>query len=569
MTHRMGFLTALVFLAIPLNSAAVAKDWVAKVVSVEGTIEAQLAGQEVWQTAKVGDTYYPGDTVRVPQWRAAIVLSNETIIRLDRGTIITFTKVEEEKPAWLNIVEGIVHFISRVRLRLNVTTPFVNAFVEGTEFVIQVERGNINQTRVWVIEGRVRVQNQHGSLVLIQDQAAVAKEGQAPLRLDFRLRDAVQWALYYPPLIDTRTEMLTGPNQQTLEGALAMYHGGDLLLALRQLDAVSPDQRDTPFYNLRAGLLLSVGRVERARDDIAQSMALDPSNGVALALHSIIDLAQNEKEAALEKARKAVKHTPDSPVTHMALSYAQQAAFDIDLALESSQEATRLAPKNGLAWARVSELWLSKGYLDESLEAADKAVAKNPDLSRTQTVLGFAALTQAKIKRGRKAFEKAIELDSADPLPRLGLGLAKIKKSDLAEGRREIEIAASLDPNNSLIRSYLGKAYYEERRDPGPSYPLDFSEELPKSLSGSQFALAKEFDPQDPTPYFYDAIRKQSINRPVEALQDLRKSIELNDNRAVYRSRLLLDEDHAARSATIGRIYSDLGFQQRALVEGW
>ena len=73
----------------------------------------------------------------------------------------------------------------------------------------------------------------------------------------------------------------------------------------------------------------------------------------------------------------------------------------------------------------------------------------------------------------------------------------------------------------------------------------------------------------DPTPLFYDAIRKQSVNQPVEALHDLQKSIELNDNRAVYRSRLLLDSDLAARSASIARIYTDLGFQQRALVEGW
>src|SRR5437763_8950888 len=80
---------------------------------------------------------------------------------------------------------------------------------------------------------------------------------------------------------------------------------------------------------------------------------------------------------------------------------------------------------------------------------------------------------------------------------------------------------------------------------------------------------AKTEDPRDPTPYFYDAIRKQTTNRPVEALQDLQKAIELNDNRAVYRSRLLLDSDLAARSAALGRIYSDLGFQQLALVEGW
>jgi hypothetical protein len=74
----------------------------------------------------------------------------------------------------------------------------------------------------------------------------------------------------------------------------------------------------------------------------------------------------------------------------------------------------------------------------------------------------------------------------------------------------------------------------------------------------------KEFDAKDPTPWFYDAIdaiRKQSISRPVEALQDLQKSIELNDNRAPCQLGLLLDEDLAARSASLARIYHDLGFQ--------
>jgi tetratricopeptide (TPR) repeat protein len=113
--------------------------------------------------------------------------------------------------------------------------------------------------------------------------------------------------------------------------------------------------------------------------------------------------------------------------------------------------------------------------------------------------LGFAYLTQIRTREARQAFEKAIQLDQADPLPRLGLGLAKIRVSNLAAGREDIEIAVSLDPNNSLARSYLGKAYYEEKRDP---------------LARDQFAIAKELDPKDPTPWFYDAIRKQSINRP-------------------------------------------------------
>jgi hypothetical protein len=51
----------------------------------------------------------------------------------------------------------------------------------------------------------------------------------------------------------------------------------------------------------------------------------------------------------------------------------------------------------------------------------------------------------------------------------------------------------------------------------------------------------------------------------VEALGQLEASIERNDNRAVYRSRLQLDEDRAARGASLARIYSDLGFTEAAV----
>src|SRR5206468_4292885 len=78
-----------------------------------------------------------------------------------------------------------------------------------------------------------------------------------------------------------------------------------------------------------------------------------------------------------------------------------------------------------------------------------------------------------------------------------------------------------------------------------------------------------ERDRSDPTPWLYDAIRKQTENRPVEALQDLERSIDLNDKRAVYRSRLLLDEDQATRRVNQARIYRDLGFEQLALVEAY
>jgi tetratricopeptide (TPR) repeat protein len=226
----------------------------------------------------------------------------------------------------------------------------------------------------------------------------------------------------------------------------------------------------------------------------------------------------------------------------------------VEGALATLQAAVISTPDEALLWARLAELYLSVAELDKALDAARQAAQKNPRLARTQSVLGFAYLTQIRITQAKEAFERAIAFDQADPLSRLGLGLAVIRQGDLEKGRGQIELAASLDPNNSMIRSYLGKAYFDERRN---------------DVAATELAMAKKLDPNDPTPWFYDAIRKQSVNRPVEALQDLQKSIELNNNRAVFRSKFLLDEDLAARSASLARIYQDLGFAQLALTEGW
>jgi tetratricopeptide (TPR) repeat protein len=534
------------------QGAELCEPWVAKLVSVEGAVEARPAKQADWRSANIGETFCPGDSIRLHQYRAAIVLSNETIMRLDAGTTLTFTKLEQDEPTWLDLITGMVHFISRVPRRLTITTPFVNGFVEGTEFVIRVDN---SRTTLWVFEGRVLASNDLGTLQVASGEVAVAKAGQPPrLVTVVKPRDAVQWALYYPPIIDYRAVEVKGPASGPIRNALDAYGRGDLLNALDQLEAVPSGNRDVPFFILRAGLLLSAGRVEQAQADLAEATRLESNNGQVLALQSIIKLVQNEKEAALQLANQAVERAPESPVPWIARSYADQAAFDIEQAHRSVEQALKLAPGNALAWARLSELWLARGYLNRSLKAAEEAVARNPNLARTQTILGFAYLAQYKMEEAKMAFQLAIQLDQADPLPRLGLGLAKVRRSNLEEGRREMEIAASLDPNDAIIRSYLGKAYFEERRSP---------------LAGTQFDMAKELDPRDPTPWFYDAIRKQLINRPVEALHDLQESIELNDNRAVYRGQLLLDQDVAARGATVGRIYENLGFHQRGRVEGW
>jgi Tfp pilus assembly protein PilF len=503
--------------------SATCEKWAGRVVSAQGVVEVKPAGETRWQPVKLNETYCPGDTIRTDRKsRADIALYNHPVLRLDQNSTVTLGGMKDEKTSLVDMLSGAALFFSRVTRNLEVRTATVNAGVEGTEFFIRVEEGKTDLT---VFEGKVLASNAAGGLPVTTGQSAVAEAGKAPVyRVVVRPRDAVHWALYYPPVLDGR------PADR------------------------KEDSNDPRFFTARASQLLAVGRVDEAIADIEKAQKLDPKNSDAFALQAMIAVTQNEKGKALDLAKQAVTADPKSATARIALSYAQQAHFDLKGAGSSLEEAVMLSPGNALAWARMAELHQSFGDIDRSLEAAQKAVALNAGLSRTQTVLGFSYLYRFETKEARGAFEKAITFDDADPLPRVGLGLAKIRDGGLEEGRREIEIAMSLDPNNSLIRSYLGKAYYEEKRG---------------KLATGQYEMARSLDPLDPTPYFYEAIEKQTTNRPVEALRDMQRAIELNDNRMVYRSRLLLDQDVAAREAGLARIYADLGFQDLALVEGW
>ena len=551
--QKLKYYLLIFFQIIPvyLEAASSCTEWVAKVVSVQGKVETLHSGEANWKMIQQDDVFCQGDKIRSERnSRATLQLSNNSLISIDQNTNLNFSvpKVEAASSWLIELFKGSAFFRSRESQRLNINTPYINAVHEGTEFLVTV---NSEQTEITVFDGQVAATNQQGKINIKKGFTGIAKKGEAPRvkTLTIRPEDAVQWTLYYPPLIDYQHF-----KSATFKRAIDAYEQGNAYQSLGILEDIPTDQRDEGYLVLKSSLLLTVGRVEEALELIKQARSLNQNESSAIALQSIISVAKNRQDEALKLAQQAVTLNPQSAIAQIALSYAYQANFKIEPALQTTKEATRLSPDNALAWARLSELQLSIGERSEALESAKKAQALNPQLSRTHTILGFANLAEVDIDEAKTAFNQAINLNSADPLARLGLGLAKIREGDVEEGTNDLETAVSLDPDNAIMRSYLGKAYYELKND---------------GYAGTELTIAKEMDAKDPTPWFYDAIRKQTTNRPVEALHDMQKAIELNDNRGVYRSKLLLDEDLAARSASLGRIYNDLGFQQLGLVEGW
>ncbi len=521
----------------------------ATLVSLQGKIFFDANSNGQWQSAQLNDAICEGSRVRVEAYsRASLHLPDGVVLRLDEGTVLSLNGISPKRPTLLNLLKGFVHFISRTPKRLEITTPIANAGPEGTEFALRVDDSN---AALWVYEGGVRFFNTQGSVHLKPGQSAQAQLGRIPqTQINIKPQDAVNWALYYPPLLPyPDAAMIIDPD---IRMTIRDFRLGRVDVALSRLDTLSPEQQTPYFFKVRAAMRLTVGRDKLALQDIQALLATDPNDAEALALQSVLALTQNRKDEAAVLANRAIAADPHSATAYSALSYAEQGRFELDKALQAAELAVKYAPHDAMVWARKAELELALGLSSDSKKTAQRALGLDATLERTQTVMGFAYLLRMDTDEALQSFEKAVKQDSTSPLARLGLGLAKIRNGDLEAGRQDLEIAAILDPGNSLIRSYLGKAYYEEKRN---------------GLAEDQFRLAEERDPKDPTPYFYDALKKQTENRPVEALQDLQKAMALNDNRAVYRSKQLLDSDRAARGASLARIYDTLGFEQRGILE--
>ncbi len=203
-------------------------------ISVEGRVEIQRAADQGWRPAMLNQHLCLGDTIRVANHsRAAVRLSDGWIERFDQNSAMRFVQnsVQDERSI-LDLLYGAVLFFSRTTRPLDIVTPYANAAVEGTEFVIRVEA---KQTVVTVFEGRVVAANELGRLVLESGKSAVAEAGKAPApRLVIRPRDAVHWSLFYPPILaalDGPTTEVPAGMAEPLRQAIRHAASGDLVRA--------------------------------------------------------------------------------------------------------------------------------------------------------------------------------------------------------------------------------------------------------------------------------------------------------------------------------------------------
>ena len=504
------------------------------------------------------------------------------------------------------------------KFRFELETPAVTAAIRGTEFNLRVERDGVSI--LTMLEGMVNFTNPYGGVTLAAGEEGYARPGQAPTkRVVLNPADAVQWALYYPGIFRAReiplaADALPGATP-ALPEAVAAYNEGDLARA-RQLTAgilakepqhpgaltlmgwllwqandldqaqahwqrvkpandyslaglaLAANRRGDPAAALRliqtglaqrpqAALLqtlagyfqLLAGNPQAAQRSLTAAQVLAPDLMLPQSLLVQIHLVQNRKDEARRLAENLVAAAPHSPQAWISLGLVRVAFFDLPAAIKCFQTALERDAAAVEAYIYLAKIWLGSDYLDRAQQAVSRARELAPDSGEVLALAGFVRLAFRDFDGARRLFLRAAELSPGLGEPHLGLGLIAFRFRQQPQGLAQILLATLLEPRISLYQSELGKALYQVRN-------------FPKALE--VYDYAKTLDPRDPTPHLYKGIALTDLNRPGEAIQEINRSIALNHNRAVFRTRLALNRDLAVRNFNLAKAYLQLNLGEWA-----
>lgn len=600
----------------------------AKILSIQGQVEVQQspwAPAVVNQILRPGAAIRTGPQSRAvvllaDETQIKLNSSTELVIKEVRQVSNLLTRVVAQAAkdqSTMSLVKGEAWLRAKLKpVNASVSTPAVTAAIRGTEFDIKV--ADDGETLTTVLEGSVDLRNEQGFVLVNSGEQGRARVGQAPTKtVLLNPQDAVQWTLFYTAAVSPRDYpfVYASPAQAKADLASAkdpvriaelQHDAGNPQAALSALQGQgSPEAAATRGWILleqnrirealeelykapqqaprvRLGLSLAhfrlnqfseaykyiqdpgaddqlklqkamldlmAGDAASARTQLENVPAASPSYALVQGLLSNVYLTQNSKDKALGAAQRGIQADPDSPSAWLNLSLVQQSMFDLPGATRSAEKALELDPDFLQADIQYAKLLYGAGNSGKAEEVARRALTLAPEEAGAHSTLGFILLGRGRTDEARASFERSLQYDNSRGEPHLGLGIAYMRQGRTMDATSEFLTATSLEPRISLYQSYLGKAFYEQRK-------------FEQAFTALQ--TAEDLDPRDPTPRLYSGIFENDLIRPGQAVKDLEESIRLNDNRAVYRSRFVLDQDSATKNVNLATSYNRLGLSEWA-----
>ncbi len=363
----------------------------AALLSKENIVDLSAAGGG-WTSATVGQPLAVRDKVRTGEdSRAAVRMTDLSVLRIDELTTIEITPPSStsDKPG-LSVKDGATYFFSREKSReMRIETPAANGAMRGTEFVVRVAANG--STTLTMLDGEVELSNAQGAVTITSGEQAKVDVGGVPRKTAvLEATNIIQWCLYYPGVLDLKE---LGYSRQA-NASTSAYNEGDLLRALASYGhRTHSDSNADKVYH--AGLLLAVGRVDKAKPLLSSASPGTPGRQALLTLIAAVTLKPRPDS-----------NPPRTASDWIAESYYLQSQANLPAALQAAQHATEIDPEFGFAWTRVAELQFSFGRVPQAKTALEKGVQLSPRNPASHALLGLPLERGEQNQRGERRVRK-------------------------------------------------------------------------------------------------------------------------------------------------------------------
>ncbi len=551
------FIVFLLFFTPPLLAA----EKVASIVSLYGNVWLSRDGTR-WSKISTPRNLPAGTTIRTGRLSGvSLRTEDETLIRLSQNAEFKIEGVRVTS-FWRRATSLVSGFTGAVKstyrlitgklwgrnnnrnLQSRYATPTATIGIRGTEFAIIADAGS---TALTIQEGAAEMVNDLGSTVIGTGEQGLATATSAPARSQLiQQGHSVQWAVEIPQLFDF-VPMLAGRQDDGgfASQLQALYRQKQYAAALDRLSDHKTEQLDNLSYTLAAAWIkLQAGESEAVYPELLALAKRQPENVRLNELTAFNAFINGLPDQASKRLDLLQTNQTLTDLGWLVRGYLAQQRHDLPAAEQAYQQALSINPDNATAAIQLAKVYFGSEKKAQARMLVQRVRSARPDFTAAANLQAFLQLADNQTDQALAGFEAVQKDQRADSETWFGMSLALMRKGRVESAMQAIATAVLLSPQRSMYLSYWGKMLHQIGRNDKALTVLD---------------SAIRLDVNDPTPRLYKAIILRDLNRPGEAIKAIQQANRLNQNRGVYRSRSLLDQDLAVQNVDLSRLYTQLG----------
>ena len=256
----------------------------------------------------------------------------------------------------------------------------------------------------------------------------------------------------------------------------------ELLEHVHQKDLTTPQR--IALLNERAGLLFSLGKLDKCQDLVSEVLEENPKDTSALLTQARLQLVRRESASAVTTLRTLLNDAPENTGYMLLLAEAHMLNKEVKLAEDQLRNVIQKTPKDPKPRQALAKLYMLGKDIDLALKTIDNALKSIPESAVLYEFQGRIRWLKGNPVDAERSFRKAMELAPEWLVPYRSLAGVLARSGKLDKAEKELKEAISKHPQAGNLKILLATFYeqtgksrsaisvYEELLIRAPGHPL-------------------------------------------------------------------------------------------------